>query len=174
MTPGKPSKPGAVLVLIGAAGVFLFFYRMYQKDMKALKGFIAAYERFEEAMPTAADEFLRAGLGPAEEALAELQARASFRLSSLIKNEDQLMGQAREVADLARRELDALRVRREAHTGATSAGQAEALELDQSSRLLREQMAAAFSRFIEMGRASGRDRRSKRGGAGHDPRYPDP
>jgi hypothetical protein len=169
VTTSKPFKSGAVLVLAAAAGVFLLFSRMYQNDMKALKGFLAAYERFDEAMPDPADKVHDAGLGPAEAALAELQAGSFFRLSSLIKNEGELMDQAREVADLAGRELDGIRTRDEALTGTISVGVVEPSGLDLSGERLKEQRVAAFARFMELGGVSGHDERSKLGGVDHGP-----
>ena len=168
MIKNKPLKLGAVLVLV-AAGIFLLFLRMYQNDVKALKGFIAAYERFDEAMSTPAGNVDHAGMVPTEEALAELQARSFFRLSSLIKNEDELMDQAREVANLARGELEGLRACGEALMDSTSAGVVEPSGLDPSGGHLREQRVAAFARFMELGGVSGHDERSKQGGANHGP-----
>ena len=39
-----------IFVLAVAAGVFLFFYRMYHDDIKALRGFMASYERYDQAI----------------------------------------------------------------------------------------------------------------------------
>ena len=39
-----------ILVLAVIIGVFFFFYRMYQKDVKALSDFSASYEKFDKAI----------------------------------------------------------------------------------------------------------------------------
>ena len=38
------------LALITIAGVFLFFYRLYNKDVKGLTDFIASYKKFDKAI----------------------------------------------------------------------------------------------------------------------------
>jgi len=96
-----------VFVLVAAAAGLFLVLRMYRTDIKELKRFVAAYDRFDTAM---AEDALRAGsdeAGDVRRALAELQAYAGMRLSSLIKNDGELMAQAREVGDLARQEYEA-------------------------------------------------------------------
>ncbi len=39
-----------IFVLAVAAGSSLFFYRMYHDDIKALRSFIASYERYDQAV----------------------------------------------------------------------------------------------------------------------------
>ena len=34
----------------GGGGSFLFFYRMYHDDIKALRSFMASYERYDQAI----------------------------------------------------------------------------------------------------------------------------
>jgi hypothetical protein len=134
MRIGRAFGVWAVPVLVLAAGSF-FFFRMYRADIGALKGFIRSYDRFDQAMPGQAGEARHDDLGPAEEALAELQARASLRLSSLIKNDAALMAQARDVADLSRREFEA----------------ASKVESHEEYRSLHEKRRAAYARFRELG-----------------------
>jgi len=131
----KPYKRLLISILLIAAVVVLFFFRMYRDDVKALKGFMAAYERFDKAASIDSGIARADALGKANEASIELQARASLRLSSLIKNDGELMKQAREAADLARRELESLGM--EGHS------------------LIHEKRIAAFDRFQEL---SGRRR----------------
>jgi hypothetical protein len=87
------------------AGVLLFFYRFYHNDVKALEDFLASYEKFDKAISDffiiKTDDLER----KAADAFIELDIKAALRLSSLIKNDAELMGQALEVANLSGREL---------------------------------------------------------------------
>ena len=136
-----------VVILVVAAGVLFFFFRMYHNDVRALKGFMASYERFDRAVSTLSLTGTGDSVSKAGNAAADLNAKASLRLSSLIKNDAELMDQAREVADLARREIDSLRVyqsERENKTG----------DLDTSleeSRVLTGKRKVAYARFQELG-----------------------
>ena len=97
-----------VLVLIAMVGGCFFFYRMYQNDMRALTGFVASYERFDKAIADFSASPTDSVGSAARDAFGELDAKATFRLSSLIRHEKEVMVQAREVADISRRELDSL------------------------------------------------------------------
>lgn len=134
MRSGRAFGVWAVPVLVLAAGLF-FFFRMYRTDIGALRGFLRSYDRFDQAMPGQAGQTRPDDLGPAEAALAELQARASMRLSSLIKNDAALMVQAGVVADLSRRELAA----------------AKDGEWPEDLRTLHERRQTAYARFRELG-----------------------
>lgn len=152
-----------VLATVVTVGVFLFFYRMYHKDVKALEDFLASYEKFDKAISDfsipvfasnlegapALDQFNKIysqiatsmedprpkddRLALAKEALSlnrhllddliktddleskvadaliELKTKAAARISSLIKNDGELMREALEIADFSERELDNLR-----------------------------------------------------------------
>lgn len=152
MTIAKPHKWLLVFILVVAAVVFLFF-RMYHDDVEALKGFMASYEHFDKAISSYTDGGGTDALGKASEAVIELQTRASLRLSSLIKNDAELMVQAREVADLSRRELDRLRaydaVPRRQKPDPNEAAKED--ELHGEYRSLHEKRIAAFTRFHELG-----------------------
>ena len=127
----------AVLVLVAAAAILIFGLRMYRNDIKELKRFMAAYYRFDTA---AAEEALRGqggGSPDVRRALSELQAYAGMRLSSLIKNDGELMVRAREVAGLAQSEV-------EGRSGRLSEGSVK----------LTEDRKAAFARFLELARTS--------------------
>jgi len=82
----------------------------------------------------------------ARAALAELEAKAAFRLSSLIKNDGALMNQAREVADLSARELASLEAYRKASREKNAALDGVARE----SGDLAGKRKAAFARFREL------------------------
>ena len=133
----KRSRRWIIIVLILAvpAGVLMCFYRMYHDDITALKRFMAAYDRFDRAVSLNGDSGRSEVSDKAGEAVIELQARASLRLSSLIKNDGELMKQAREAADLARRELESLGM--------------------EGRSLIHEKRIAAYDRFQEL---SGRRR----------------
>lgn len=99
-----------IVVLAVLAGVFFLLHRFYHKDIKELMDFSASYEKFDKAisdffMSKTDDLDSKAG-----DALIELKRKATLRLSSLIKNDAELMEQAREIANLSGRELDSLRI----------------------------------------------------------------
>jgi len=130
MKIAKPTKWLIVSILVVSAVVFLFFFRMYRDDIKAITDFMASYEQFDKAVFFYTGKGRLDGLGKANEALIELQARASLRLSSLIKNDGALMHRAREVADLCRRELEDFGM--------------------EGRRILHEKRIAAYARFQEL------------------------
>ena len=135
-----------IVVLAVPTGVFFFFYRMYHDDIKALRGFIASYERFDKAISdlsmSGADD-IESKVG---NAVIDLSAKASLRLSSLIKNDAELMDQAIEVADLVRRELEDLRVYRSEIRNKN----ADLDGLAEESRILTGKRKAAYARFQEL------------------------
>jgi hypothetical protein len=135
MKIAKPYKWRLVLILVIAAVAILFFFRMYYGDVRALKGFMASYDRFDRSMSVIDDGGGTGALNQAGEALIDLQTRASLRLSSLIKNDAALMAQARDVADLSRREFEV----------------AQEAELHEEFQTLHEKRIAAYARFRELG-----------------------
>ena len=98
-----------VLALVVIVGVSFFFARIYHKDIKALEGFLASYETFDKAISDFSMSKTDDLESKAGDALIELNTKAIFRLSSLIKNDAELMDQALEVADLSGKELESLR-----------------------------------------------------------------
>ncbi len=142
MTMSKPLKWLIIVVLVaGGCGLF-FFTRMYREDIKELKGFLAAYDRFDKALSASTDLGRTDGPRQAREALAELQTAAAMRLSSLIKNDGELMALAREIAELAEKEVQS----REGSSGEEPIAQ-------------KEKRKAALARFLEMAGTNGRDGR---------------
>ena len=105
----KKYKILLVLALVVVAGGFLFFYRMYQHDMKSLEDFVASYQTFD----TAISDFSTSGTDESENkallAFNELTAKAGVRMSSLIRNDSLIPPATLKVADLARKELDAVK-----------------------------------------------------------------
>ncbi|MGZ5479489.1 MAG: hypothetical protein ACXWGZ_07820 [Candidatus Aminicenantales bacterium] len=147
MKIAKPTKWSLIFILVVAAGVLFFAIRMYQDDIKAIKGFMASYADFDKAFSDlslggADDSENRAG-----NAVAGLSAKASLRLSSLIKNDAKLMDEAREVADLAQQELESLRT----YKSAIQHENADVNELAEGSRILTEKRKMAYARFQELG-----------------------
>jgi hypothetical protein len=152
MKTAKPYKWLLILVPVVAAVVFLFFFRMYHDDIKALKGFMASYEYFDKVIDSYTAKGWFDALGKAGEAVIELQANASLRLSSLIKNDAELMDQAREVADLSRRELDSLKAY-DAMPRSRNPGPDEVAKEDKLGKeygVLRGNRKAAYARFREL------------------------
>jgi hypothetical protein len=114
----KKYKGLLILALVALAGLF-FFYRLHRHDVKSLVNFSVAYKNFDKAIsdfsiPVFAPNFEGAPATDdlerkADEALVELNTKASARLSSLIKNDAELMSTTLEIADLSGKELDALK-----------------------------------------------------------------
>jgi hypothetical protein len=91
------------VVVLAAAAALLFLYRMAQHDSNALGEFAASYEHFERAIATPA------GDRASDDALADLQQKASMRISSLRANDGSMMRAARDISKLAAQELAALK-----------------------------------------------------------------
>jgi hypothetical protein len=135
-----------VLAIVAVAGGSYSYLHFYAKGINALLAFSASYERYDKAiseffLSRTDDLGLQAG-----EALRELQAKAHFRISSLIKNDGELMEQARQVAELARREHESL----EATTRALQTQAAGLDSLVNEFGVLQEKRKAAFARFKEL------------------------
>lgn len=153
MRIAKSAKWLLILSLVSAAVVCLFFVRMYSGDIKALKSFTASYADFDKAITSYADGGGDYALVKAGEASIELQTRSSLRLSSLIKNDAELMEQAREVAGLSRRELAGLKA-----LGALPGDQnhdpdglVKTDETEKERGILHDRRRAAYARFQELG-----------------------
>ena len=96
----------AAAVLVG--GLF-FFYNLYHHDIKALESFIASYEKFDKAILDFSESKTDDSRGRAVSAFVELNANASVRISSLIKNDGELMNTEREIAGFAEKEFESLK-----------------------------------------------------------------
>lgn len=145
------------LPLICIAGIVFSFARLYQRDMQALAGFMAAYQVYGQSVavlsasvssasgsdtPTLDAEELRA-----DAALAELKTRPSIQISSLIKNEKEAMCTMQEIAELSAREMNSFKAFRQ------SAGQgANRDNLAQAFHDLTRERQSAFPYFQELGR----------------------
>ncbi len=146
-----------VIVLITVCGLlFYFFYRMGSNDAKALTDFPAAYDNYNQAMSdyskAVLDSHSESALATAElerktdVALVALNTKASVRISSLTKNDGELMTLWLEIADLAGKEFDTMK-----------AYQSEAAEKSTGLDLLvkqfhdyTEQRQADYARYLEL------------------------
>ena len=81
-----------VVVVLGVAFVVFLFYR----DFRTLSDFSAAYKRFDTEQGA--------------DTLADLNQKATARISSATQNDPELMSLMREIADLAGKELASLRI----------------------------------------------------------------
>jgi len=114
----KKYRAMIVFVIIMVAGCFYFFYHFGHHDAQALTDFSIAYQSYDKAISDFSTAILASSFNDAtaaddfelntDEALVELTSKASARISSLTKNDAELMSITQEIADLSRKELDAL------------------------------------------------------------------
>jgi len=143
----KKYKVLLVLALVVIVGVFLFFSRIYHNNIKALEGFLASYVIFDQAISDFSISKTDDLENKAGDALIELNTKATFRLSSLIKNDAELMDQALEVADLSGKELERLRV----YNRAIQSKSSDLDELAKEYGDLTGKRRAAYARFQGLG-----------------------
>lgn len=146
----------AAVVALGGLAVLFFFYRMGTGDAKTLADFAAAYASYDGAEADYAKAALTPGAASAQaandlerrtdEALAALNAKASARISSLTKNDGDLMRQAVEIAALAGQEVDALKSYQQAAGGPS----AERDKLAKALAGLTSQRQAAYARYRDL------------------------
>ena len=108
-----------VLLLVG-----LWAYRLGSHDVKAVTELAASYGRFDisisdlstDARTSNPDDRFTANEAErkADEVLADLNAKAAARISSLTKNDGAMMNVARELSEVSTRELEALKAYRRA------------------------------------------------------------
>jgi hypothetical protein len=152
MKIAKPTKWSLIFILVIAAGVLFFAIRMYQDDIKAIKGFMASYADFDKAISDLSMTGTDDSMSKAGNAAADLNAKASLRLSSLIKNDGELMIEARQIADLSRSELEGLKARDAGLKDRDpNPDMAKGREPDKGIEILREKRRAAYARFRELG-----------------------
>jgi hypothetical protein len=142
-----------VIAAIVVIGVFIFFYHFGSNDAKALTAFDASYKKFDQAIsdfstPVFASNFAGGTAAgdlerKADEALADLNTKASARISSLTKNDAELMRTTLEIAGLSGKELAALKAYENAAAGKT----ADLNSLAQEYRDLTNQRKTAFAHF---------------------------
>jgi hypothetical protein len=146
-----------VIALIVVAGIFFFFcYRMGTNDAKALADFPVAYKNYDKAI----SDFYNAVLASnpenasttsnlehkADETLIVLNTQASVRISSLTKNDGDLMKVSLEITDLAGKELDTLK----AYQNAVADKSNDIDKFAKEFAGLRNQRQAAYSHYLEL------------------------
>ena len=108
-----------IACVVTAAIAFFFFFQFGHNDAKVLADFPIAYAIFDRAIA----DYSKSALGSspeggsanidlelkADEALADLNTKASARISSLTRNDGDLMQTMLEIADLSGKELVALK-----------------------------------------------------------------
>ena len=99
-----------ILPIVVLAIVFSFFYYFHQKDVKTFADFFASYEKFDKAISDFSVGDTTDLESKAYSALIEFDAKAStFRISSLVENDAELMRKAPDIVDLSKTELDILK-----------------------------------------------------------------
>ncbi len=135
-----------VLAVVFAGGL-TFVYFFHHSDTKAFVGLAAAYEKFDQAMadfsaPTTVDVETKVS-----EALTQLEAKAAtFRISSLVKHDAELMQQVPQIAGLARQEFIALQAYKQALAGRRTDTSSLASQL----HILTNQRQAAYADFRKL------------------------
>jgi myo-inositol-1-phosphate synthase len=135
-----------IIALVVVAGIFFFFYRFYHNDVKALADFSVSYEKFDKAISDFSINKTDDLESKAGDTLIKLNVKATFRLSSLIKNDAKLMDQALEVADLSGKELESLR----AYKRAIQSKNADLDGLAKEYGDLTSKRKTAYARFQEL------------------------
>ncbi|HEX9090289.1 MAG TPA: hypothetical protein VF831_02315, partial [Anaerolineales bacterium] len=146
-----------VIILVVVAGSFIFFFfRMGISDTNALADFPVDYKNYDQAI----SNFYKAVLASnpenvsntsnleykVDETLNLLNAQASVRISSLTKNDGDIMEVSLKIADLARKEFDTLKTYRSAVVDKTN--DIDKLANDFSD--LRNQRQVAYAHYLEL------------------------
>jgi hypothetical protein len=143
--------PGIFLIVLlaGAAGIYFLVHHFYDRDIRALTDFMTAYTTYDQAMTAASkSEQLSDDLQQtAGQALADMQTRASVRISSFIKNDGELMDTEQQIADLSTKEMDALL----AYQGALIQKSADLELRKQEMDDLTRQRQRVYSHFQDLG-----------------------
>jgi hypothetical protein len=145
------------LSLACTAGMIFFFVHLYQRDMQALTDFMASYQIYDQAMKAVSETVFATNGGStptsieeerqADAALANLKTSSSIRISSLIKNEKDVMRVMQEIADLSDKEMSTLKAYQQAAGQAANPG-----ILAQAFHDLAKVREAAFAHLQELGR----------------------
>lgn len=147
------------IVLLFIAGIF-FFYRMGSNDTKALADFPVAYGNYDQAISELYSA-IRANTPDnltnidnieynADQALNILDKQASVRISSLTRNDGDLMKVSHEIAALAGNELETLKAYRISAANRTN----DEDKLAKDFADLRSQRQAAYSNYLELAKGN--------------------
>jgi hypothetical protein len=146
----------AVIALIVIASVFFLFYHFGHNDNEALSGFSIAYQNYDKAIsyfsrfvfdsnPESSSAIDNLELR-ANESFAELKSKSTARISSLTRNDAEIMNIFLEIVNLSEKELDALKAHRRAVVE----------KLTDSDQLAKEvvdltiKRQSAYARFLEI------------------------
>lgn len=145
-----------VVFLIGVAGVSFFFYHFGHNDTLALTEFSTAYQNYDRAYSDlSAVAFTNSFEGSpayddleqtADQALEDLNLKASARISSLTRNDAEIMSLTRMIAELSGKELTALK----AYHSAMADNDPELAQLSSELEDLHARRQAAYARFQEL------------------------
>jgi hypothetical protein len=141
------------VMMVGALSAFSF----YRHDVTALEEFSASYQRFDKASLVFSASVSASNLEgvsatdglelKTDEALVELNTKASVRISSLIRNDGELMSAELEIADLSRKELSSLKAYKKAIQSKSTDADRLAREHDD----LTNKRRAAYAHFQRLG-----------------------
>jgi hypothetical protein len=145
-----------ICALVGTTGIILSVYHFGHNDRKALIEFSAAYKNYDRAIADLSNAVFTTNLedlntindlkGNATAALAELDLKAQVRISSLTKNDAEIMSLTQEIADLSGKEVDTLK----AYRLAISNKDAALDTLGKKFHDLTIKRQAAYARFQEL------------------------
>ena len=142
----KKYKWFVVVALVMLAAVFSLFYSLYHHDVNALTDFSVSYEKFDKSILDFSISQTDDLQNSARDAVIELTTIAHSKLSSLIKNDAELMNQALLVADLSARELVCLK----SYKGAIQSKKVDIGELAIMYGELNSKRKIAYARFQEL------------------------
>lgn len=145
------------IVLLVIAGIFIFFFfRMGSNDAKTLADFPVAYGNYDQTITDLYGAILANNPDnattidnmeyKADQALNDLKIQASVRISSLTRNDGDLMKVSLEIAVLGGNELETLKAYR--ISKGNRANDEDQLAKDFAD--LRDQRQAAYSNYLEL------------------------
>ena len=145
-----------LIALLILAGIFIFFfYRMGSNDAKALADFPVAYRNYDQAISDLYNAILANDPDNlltidnleynADQALNFLNKQASIRISSLTRNDGDIMEVSLEIVALAGNELDTLKAYHTSVANRTN----DINKFAKDFTDLRKQREAAYSHYLE-------------------------
>lgn len=145
-----------VIAAIVVAGMCLIWVYFGVSDARATQDFTAAYKQYDQAVTSLSGSLFAANFGEtgtsnnierqADEALADLTRKASVRISSLTKNDGEMMKSSLEIADLAAKEIAALKEYR----SALADGSADSGRFGTEFTDLQNQRKAAYHHYLDL------------------------
>jgi hypothetical protein len=152
----KKYIPLLAIPLLGVIGIFFFFYHFGHNDNKALTEFSTAYQKYDRAFSDlSATIFMFNYEGSptyddleqiTDQALGELTLKASARISSLTRNDGEIMSLTQEIADLSEKELTTLK----SYQNAMANKDPDLAQLSYELQDITVKRRAAYARFQEL------------------------